>query len=162
MEQPGLLMMRRWILVVEPNEVFRDIVCDEASYCLTKVDLVCVSYATELLTAMTARGSLPQLLIVDWFASGSQVRHCLEGLRKHGILGKLNVIALAGESARRALCEAQELGVRRFICKHPDEIAFRKKIAEAIHEFVMQESRVASLDTTSLPIPDPERLRQGF
>lgn len=129
--------MHRWILVLEPNDEYREVIISEAAYCQkARVEVVCVSFAQDLLQAMSSRGSLPEMLIVDWFGSGDQVRAFMEGMRKHGILSRLRVVAIAGEGARRALIEAQDLGVRRFICKHPDESAFRKKISEAIRELI--------------------------
>jgi len=134
--------MHRWILVVEPDDSFKEIISEEVSHSTPEgVEIVCVSYASDLLICINEHDLLPDLMIVDWFASGNQVRACLEGLRNLAVLHRIRVVAMSGESARRALAEAQALGIRRFVCKQPDELAFRKKICEAINEFLPADSK---------------------
>jgi hypothetical protein len=135
--------LQRWILIVEPNDALRDIICSELAHCKSSnIQIVCVPFARDMLIEINQRDQLPDLVIVEWFASGNQVRACLQGLRNLAVLHRIRIIATAFDSPRRALGEAQELGVRRFVCKHPDEISFKKKIAEAIHEFLPKDSRV--------------------
>ncbi|HVT12303.1 MAG TPA: hypothetical protein VHE55_08545 [Fimbriimonadaceae bacterium] len=127
--------LKRWILAVEPEEHFREIVWEETAYCRASgIEVVFVSQAPEMLREITGHGTLPEILIVEWLAAGPQMRTAFEDLKKCGLLARLYAVAVTGDNPRRALCEAQALGVARFICKRPDEIAYRNKIGEAIRE----------------------------
>jgi len=122
--------------------LFRGIIQEEVSHSKAdSVEIVSVAYAQDLLLALNQHDLLPELLIVEWYACGDQIRACLEGLRSLAVLHRIRVVAIAGQSARKALAEAQALGVRRFVCKLPDEVSFRKKIGEAINEFLPTESK---------------------
>jgi len=129
-------------LVVEPNQLFKGIIFEEISHSKAdSVEVVCVSQAQDLLLSIKDHDLLPELMIVEWYACGDQIRACLDGLRNLAVLHRIRVVAIAGPSARKALAEAQSLGVRRFVCKLPDEASFRKKMGEAINEFLPTESK---------------------
>ncbi|MFI5385303.1 MAG: hypothetical protein ACHQ50_04195 [Fimbriimonadales bacterium] len=125
-----------WILVVEPRESDRKLIELAALGVAPGVELVFVTGYDEFVSAMAARGSIPTLAVIEWFAGGGGPESCLDTLGRLGFLPRLPLVATARDEPMRALNESFDLGIPRFVSKRPDDFCFRKKIAEAISECI--------------------------
>jgi len=133
-----------WVLLVEPEETDRRLVELATKSILSQADLVFVESFDQFVPAISGRGSLPALAIVDWHAGGENPASCLDTLERLGLLAHIPVIATARKEPVRALTESSAAGVTRFVSKRPDDFCFRKKLTEAIAECVPREKRIAS------------------
>lgn len=125
----------RWILVLEPDSAFRRVILEEVAKCRKLgAEVVEIQDPDEIVPTIAARGTLPVCIIAEWLPRGKSIAPAFAVLENLGFLPRLFVVALAGHGARQALTEAHGLGVRRFIAKFPDLVAFRGKTAEVIAE----------------------------
>jgi len=76
------------------------------------------------------------LAVLDWFAGNESPKSCLDTLSRLGFLSMLPIIATAREDPMKALNDSFESGIPRFVSKRPDDFSFKKKLTEAIAEFV--------------------------
>lgn len=123
----------RWILVVEPNGSDRKLIELAAQGAIPDLDVVFVDDYDDFIVAMSQKGDLPAVAILDWFA-GSGPSSCLDMMMRLGFLSRIPTAATARENPMQALDESFELGVTRFISKRPDDFCFKKKVGEFIAE----------------------------
>ena len=128
------MLTSRWILICDPDEADREILRMAIRQMSASVQVVTVDRIDEVIPMLARQRSMPLCALIEWTSPGGSIASCMDTLERVGLRGKMQVIAMARDSARTALVEAHKLGLQRFISKQPDEDAFAKKVIEAVGE----------------------------
>lgn len=123
-----------WALVVESNESDLTYIEFAMRSVAPHVNLVAIASFDDFISTITSCRSLPTVAILDWNAPGAA--QFLGTLDRLGFRNRFPMVATARVKAMEALDESFHLGVPRFVCKLPDDFTFKKKVAEAIADYV--------------------------
>ena len=124
-----------WALVVESSESDLTFIQYAMRSVAPHVKLVAVNSFDGFISTLASYRSLPTVAILDWHADGG-AQAFLNNLDRLGFGDRFPMIATARQRPMEALDESFRLGIPRFVCKLPDDGTFKKKMSEAIADFV--------------------------
>lgn len=135
-----------WVVVVESSETDRFLIESAIRSVASHLEVEWLENFETFFTTLAKRGALPTAVILDWHAPGD-VKSCIDSLTRLGFLNRIPLIATARTNPLVALDESFKLGVPRFVCKLPDDVTFKKKVGEAIADYVPGAKKVLPPET---------------